>query len=139
MFYRYVILLIPMLWIVSDQSWEGTNAENRLEVPCKSYYNSSLKKNIYTEVEIEPAFAGGAVAYVRFLNKNMRYPQQQLDEDNLQSSVIMSFIVDTDGQIITPRIDKKSDTADYTPFEKEVVRILKLMPKWEPAICQGTA
>ena len=115
---------------------EPVNPESVTAPSCKSYYNSSLKKTVYTEVEVEPEFAGGTAAYARYLNKHMKYPQEMIDNEELQSSVTMTFIVDENGQIINPCITKK-DTADYTLFDKEFIKLMKSMPKWKPAICQG--
>ena len=50
-------------------------AGNAAESPCSFYYSKELKKNVYTQVEIEPDFPGGAAGYQRFLNKNLKFPQ----------------------------------------------------------------
>jgi protein TonB len=131
------ILLIPVLLMADNLQKDGIDVKAEAPAPCKSYYNSTLKKQVYTQVEIEPEYGGGTAAYQRFLNKNMQYPQEGIDEHNPQDRIEMKFIVDTDGSIIQPRINDKTDTTDFTPFEKEMVRVLKLTGKWQPGICQG--
>jgi|GEM_PF-741208 len=140
--YQYLLLLISLSWLSCDQTgtlgFTGKSLEEPIS-PCEFYYNKSLKKNIYTKVEIEAEYVGGSPAYQRFLNKNLRYPNVDTvdDPNDWQTSVYMEFIVDTDGQIKYPGIKNKGDSASFTPFEKEAVRVLKLMPKWTPAICEG--
>jgi protein TonB len=107
------------------------------ENTCKSYFDKELKKKVYTNVEIEPEFPGGAAAYHRFLNHTLRYPQALIDSGDLQSTAIMKFIVDTEGSISNIIVNDKKDSTYMTPFEKEVYRVIKLMPKWTPGVCQG--
>lgn len=103
---------------------------------CSRYYSKELKQYVYTNVEVEPRFPGGAAAYQRFLNKNIKYPQEATDAEDLQTSVRMKFIVDTNGVIINPSFPGKTEPG---PLDKEFLRLIKLMPKWEPGICQGKA
>jgi hypothetical protein len=114
-----------------------TWSERPGESACQSYYSNSLKKKIYTQVDEEPEFPGGAAAYQRFLNRNLKYPQEQIDNDELQLTVIMKFIVDINGQIKIPTVHDKDSTGNLTPFEKEVLRLINLMPKWVPGKCHG--
>jgi protein TonB len=124
-----------------DQPQETIQIAKPLELPaapCSFYYHKVLKKNIYTKVEIEAEYGEGTAAYQRFLNKNLRYPNvDNVDPNEWQTRVDMEFIVDTDGLIKYPGIHNKIDTSAFTPFEKEAVRVLKLMSKWAPALCQG--
>lgn len=140
--YRYLLLFISFSWLSCDQTGTAAITGKSLEEPahpCEFYHDKLLKRNIYTKVEIEAEYAGGSAAYQRFLYKNLRYPNVDSvgDPNDWQTSVRMEFIVDTDGQIKYPGIQNKGDSATFTPFEKEAVRVLKLMSKWTPALCQG--
>ena len=104
---------------------------------CKYYFSQTLKKNIYTQTDIEPKFPGEAAAYFRFLNRNLRYPQEMIDNDISPSPVIIKFVVLEDGQLVNPTVQNQHDTSRMTSWEKEVHRILKLMPKWTPGKCNG--
>ena len=118
----------------------GSSKPGGGEAPvCSCYYSKELKKYVYTKVEIAPAFPDGEAAYQRFLNRNLRVPQETIDagEYNWSAMSNMKFIVDTDGQIINPVVHDKKDTTQLNAFEKEVLRIIRLMPKWKPGICQG--
>ena len=105
-----------------------------------SLLQSTAQKDVYTTTEIEPEFPGGPAAYQRFLNRHLRIPQEMIDNEeipNLSSMSKMKFIVDTDGQIINPVVHDKTDTSQLNSFEKEVLRLIKLMPRWTPAVCKG--
>lgn len=39
--------------------------------------------------------------------------------------------------VMNPVVHDKKDTTQLNPFEKEVLRVVRLMPKWKPAICHG--
>ena len=104
---------------------------------CQYYYNESLKEKVYTTVEIEPEFPGGAAAYQRLLNKNLRIPEDTAYDITSLSIPKMKFIVETDGHIVAPRIQGKSDTLYFNPLEKAAMQLMKKMPKWIPGRCNG--
>jgi protein TonB len=117
-------------------------AGNRLpangpETSCLYYYNRPLKKNVYTTVEIEPEFPGGAAGYVRFLNKNLWISEDTVDDVTLLPIPRMKFIVDTDGQIINPSIQGENDTTNLNSLERATLQFIKKMPKWVPGMCNG--
>lgn len=126
------LFLFMLCWIAGDQS-----PTNGSETGCSYYYNRSLKKNVYTSWEIEPEFPGGAAAYVRFFNKNLRILQDTLDDVTSLPLPRLRFIVDTDGQIINPCIQDKNDSAQFNSLEKAALEFIKKMPKWVPGMCDG--
>jgi len=133
---RISFLPFGLSWIVF-----ATMSGDISKPDCPYYYSKLLKKNVYTKVDIEPEFPGGAAAFQRFLNRNLRMPQETIDADETNWSDMsnMKFVVDTDGQILNPIVHDKKDTTQLNAFEKEVLRIIKLMPKWNPGNCHGKA
>jgi hypothetical protein len=97
MFSKSSLLFFMLCRIAGDQF-----SANGHETGCQYYYNRSLKKSVYTTVEIEPEFPGGAVAYVRFLNKNLWISEDTVDDVTSLPTPMMKFIVDTDGQMVYP-------------------------------------
>jgi hypothetical protein len=71
-------------------------------------------------------FPGGNEAWEKFLQKHLRMPSQL--EGNDTKTVIASFYVSTDGNISNLKIVQTAGV-DY---DKEVIRVLRLMPKWKP-------
>ncbi|MDF2192449.1 energy transducer TonB [Paraflavitalea sp. CAU 1676] len=137
MLQRYFIWVLPIFCLAFSQD-RGIAQAGEVEKPaCPFYYHKTLKKNVYTQVEIEAEYEGGSAAWQRYLNKHLKYPQEMIDNEDLQTSVSATCIVDTDGRIIGPKITNKSDTSDYSPLDKHFIQIIKSMPKWVPAICEG--
>ena len=85
-------------------------------------------------VEKMPQFTGGEKEMYSFLAKNIRYPADAR-ENNIQGKVIVQFVVKRDGNLDSIKIK--------TPLgygcDEEVIRIIKMMPKWEPAMRNDTA
>jgi protein TonB len=127
---KSLLALLVLCWI-KDNPGLGSP-----ENTCAYYYDKKIKKNLYTSVNVEPEFPGGAAACMRFLNRNLRYPAEQIESGELQSAAILKFIVNTDGQIKNITVNDK-DSTNMTPFEKEVFRVIKLMPRWTPGKCNG--
>lgn len=88
-------------------------------------------------MEIEPEFPGGISQYVKFMNRNVKVTPEMIEKGNKQSSVGFILIIDTDGRIKYPAFHGSIDTTDFNPLEKEIYRVLKLMPKWTPGMCNG--
>lgn len=81
---------------------------------------------------IKPSFIGGDEARIRFLGDNTYYPQFSR-ENGKQGTIYISFILTKEGNIERPTITRgASPHIDY-----EAVRVIKLMPKWNPATLNG--
>jgi TonB family protein len=78
------------------------------------------------------SFPGGEEAMMRFINKNLQYPERN-DTGRLQFRVIVSFVVNKDGSLSDIKILKS--VKGETSLEAAAIRVVKMMPKWEP----GTA
>jgi protein TonB len=62
-----------------------------------------------------------------FFKKHIRYPQPAKD-GNIQGVVYLTFIVDTKGDVYDIKIAKGA----HPLLDNEVLRVAKMMPKWEP-------
>jgi len=75
-----------------------------------------------------PSFPGGAVPMLTFISKNKKYPEEELKK-KIEGDVTVVVTIDKEGNVVNPRIQKS-----VTPnLDAEAIRIVKLMPKWEPA------
>jgi protein TonB len=79
------------------------------------------------------AFPGGQKAWTNFLNKYLRTPDEL--EAGQKRSVLVRFAVGEDGTVTQFEILQSGGNA----FDNEVLRVLKKMPKWKPAIQNGRA
>ena len=69
-----------------------------------------------------------------FIKKNLQVPSNLLEED-VRFSVIVSFIVETDGTLSDVSVMHSQDPH----LNKEALRVVKLMPKWKPGRQNGKA
>ena len=73
-----------------------------------------------------PEFPGGETAFIRFLQENMRYPQEAR-EKGIEGKVIVKFAVDDEtGEILNPRVIRSVHPA----LDAEALRLVKAMPRW---------
>jgi protein TonB len=87
---------------------------------------------VFTFVEKMPEFPGGEDSMMRFLQKNIMYPQSERDND-IQGRVIVRFVVNEDGSLTDIAI-----TRGVSPgLDKEDLRVVRLLPKFKPGMQQG--
>lgn len=79
--------------------------------------------------EIMPKFNGDVN---EFLSKNINYPAIAI-ETYTQGRVVCQFVVNRDGSIVDVEIYRSVDPS----LDKEAMRVIKLMPKWQPGIQNG--
>ncbi len=89
-------------------------------------------ENRYDRCEEMPEFPGGEIALFGFIQDNLRYPAAAM-ADSVQGRVIVQFVVDATGQIVSPKI-VRSLSAEC---DAEVLRVVRLMPKWTPGKHEG--
>ena len=85
----------------------------------------------FTKVEIESEYPGGASAWQRYLNKNLRYPQDAIDNE-IQGTVIVQFIVDKAGTV-----SDVEAISGPNELRAEAVRVIKKSGTWTPAVQNG--
>lgn len=91
-----------------------------------------VENRIYDVVEDPPSFPGGYAACRQWLDDNVHYPPVY-EEINIQGRVVVSFVVETDGSLSNVVVVKSVDP----PLDKEAVRVVKAMPKWNPGTQNG--
>jgi protein TonB len=85
----------------------------------------------FIPLEKSPEFPGGYAAWSNFLN---RYLQTPGDLDPGEKKVVLiSFLVDVNGAVTGFKVVQSGGNT----FDNEVIRVLKKMPKWKPAIQNG--
>jgi len=87
----------------------------------------------FTKVEIESAFPGGSAAWLRYLNKNLRYPDDAVNNE-IQGTVVVQFIVDKEGNVSDVQAISGPENGG---LRDEAVRVIKKSGKWTPAIQNG--
>ena len=88
---------------------------------------------VVLHVEIESQYPGGLPAWSRFLNKNLRYPDEAQQTD-VSGTVLVQFIVDKDGNVSDVEAVSGPTTGG---LREEAVRVIKKSGKWIPALQNG--
>lgn len=80
-------------------------------------------------VEDLPKFPGGAVEFMKWLTKNLRYPALARTRKT-QGSVVAVFYIEKDGSVTGINVVKSLSPE----CDREALRVLRMMPPWEPGI-----
>lgn len=99
------------------------------EIPDEPNVNPD-ERGIYTVADQYPEFPGGIEKMMLFIAHNLRYPETG---SCVQGRVIIKFYVDTLGHVCDPTVFKGLDPY----FDAEALRVVKLMPNFEPGKIKG--
>ena len=91
-------------------------------------------EKVFDVVEQMPRFPGGEAELMQFLAKNMKYPNEA-EKAKQEGRVIATFIVEENGQVTNAQVVK-----GVAPLlDAEALRVIGLMPRWEPGYQDGKA
>ena len=89
---------------------------------------------IFTVVEQMPMYPGGYGALMGYLRDNIKYPTVAA-ENGVQGRVVVGFVVERDGSITDVKILRGVDPS----LDREAMRVVKSMPRWNPGKQNGSA
>lgn len=89
---------------------------------------------IFTVVEQMPMYPGGEAALMGYLRDNIKYPTVAA-ENGVQGRVVVGFVVERDGSITDVNILRGVDPS----LDREAMRVVKSMPRWNPGKQNGSA
>lgn len=94
--------------------------------------NSVDQNKVFTTVDENATFPGGDQMMMQFLYKTISYPQIS-EEQGIQGTVYVGFVVDQDGNISNASVLKGID-----PYcDKEALSAIKSLPRMTPAKLKG--
>ena len=94
-----------------------------------SLIDSISKMEYYNLVDSMPEYPGGQNEMIKFFMNHFNYPS----ETDVCCRIYTEFIIDTCGRMTNIRILRGLQE----DFDKETVRVLKLMPSWKPGKLNG--
>jgi TonB family protein len=111
------------------------NAQSQLDT-AMTYPNDEEKGStegiVYTVVEKMPVFPGGEDSLFAFIARNSKYPIAEVKEKSI-NRVYVTFVISHEGKVTGAQVLRgKSEL-----FDKEAIRILKIMPSWIPGSQNG--
>ena len=122
---------------IGNQNVDGEKSDDIAKSGNESTGNSDaiVKEPVKDDKPVLPnrpaGFPGGTAAWLDFLRKFLQAPEDI--EPGQRIEVQVRFWIDVDGSISNPEIIKSGGRS----FDKEVLRVLKKIPRWEPAIQNG--
>ncbi|MBR1808344.1 MAG: energy transducer TonB [Paludibacteraceae bacterium] len=135
---------VEVLNVVEDEKEvahvEINTEENKEEViiapPVEEVKEEEEEEQVvFVVVETMPEFPGGQAALFKYLSENVKYPVIA-QENGIQGRVICQFVVNKDGSIVDVEVVRSGGDAS---LDKEAVRVIKSMPKWNPGKQRGKA
>jgi TonB family protein len=94
--------------------------------------NKKRYEEIFSEAEVMPQFSGGPEDIQHFFQENINYPEEAIKK-RVTGTVFVTFIVNKDGTITNIKILKGIGAG----CDEEVLRVVKMMPKWTPGKSKG--
>ncbi|MEO5999897.1 MAG: TonB family protein [Chitinophagaceae bacterium] len=119
--------------VADDNIDNAPVADNHRDIISAPKKDPDNNEKIWIGVEIESSYPGGTTAWMRYLNKTFRYPDEA-QEINVQGAVVVQFVVDVEG--IVSDVEAISGPVNGG-LRDETVRVIRKSGKWEPAIQNG--
>ncbi|MCI1268104.1 MAG: energy transducer TonB [Saprospiraceae bacterium] len=90
--------------------------------------NQSVKEDeTFNFVEQLPEFPGGPAAMTKFINDNMRYPEEA-KLHKVAGTVVIQFVVTKEGKISNVTLTRGIGYG----CDEEALRVIQSMPDWKP-------
>ena len=102
-------------------------------VSVNAYSQSDDADNdVYNMVDQSAKFQDGYNSIIKFVQENIKFPAEA-QENNVHGKLMVSVVVEKDGSLSDIKIKKGLGYG----LDEEIVRIIKMMPKWQPAQHKG--
>lgn len=117
---------------MSKEYYDHLGMHARGVIKKKAESAASNDNEVKEMAEVAPQYPGGEAEMIKFINKNINYPKDALN-NGIQGRVIVGFVVNTEGEITDVKIQRSLTTT----LDNEAMRVIKLMPKWKPGMQKG--
>jgi protein TonB len=87
---------------------------------------------VFTVVEVMPKFPGGNKALYTYLGNNIKYPDVAKKE-GIEGTVYVTYVIEKDGSVTHVKLLR----GVHESLDKEALRVVQEMPKWEPGKEKG--
>ena len=92
------------------------------------------KEAVFAAGDSQPAdfMGGGLIAFRSWVMSNLEYPTAAYD-NNIEGTVVVHFVIDTEGCLT----DTHVAASPHSSLTRQVLRVLRMSPQWEPARQDG--
>lgn len=125
---EYIDKIAPVISKLSIDEGDGLTKDANITeaLPQTTVENDA---DVMRVVEQLPEFPGGMVEFMKWLTRNLRYPTIA-QKQGIEGKVVVTFIVNKDGTIANPRIEKSINSY----LDNEALRVIRMMPRWKPGM-----
>lgn len=120
---------IPTPLIEQEVTDDMTNEKETDEQTPPNVAEQAEEPIQFRIVEQYPEFPGGMTEYMKWLTRNLRYPDIARSQ-KIQGKVVVQFIVNQDGTIADAKVVKSVNPH----LDREAMRVIRMMPSWKPGI-----
>ena len=122
---------VPMYFKINkNRRTAKTNSQG--SSTAKTDLDIIANEEIFSIVDQMPQYPGGEKKLTEFLSNRIIYPSQAL-QNGIEGRILCSFIVVKDGTVSNIEVLQSPDPE----LSDEAVRVLSMMPKWNPGINNG--
>ena len=124
-----------------SEGWKVSNAYSEMGIEyledwsdfnIKDWTEEDYDQLTFNVVEKMPEFEGGVENMMKFLQTNIKYPEEA-KKKGTQGRVVVQFVVEKDGSIVESKVVKSVSPE----LDAEALRVVKAMPKWIPGEQRG--
>ena len=112
--------------ITKTVEWDAKgNLKNQKELVQTVSYKDGEPVYEVKAIDVAPVYPGGNAALFAFLSRNIKYPEKGKKGAR---RLVVRFIINDKGKVVDPEVLKGVDPL----LDKEALRVINLMPDWEP-------
>lgn len=128
------LLLLAFATTLSLTCFGNSNNFSIYDYQISIEINDSLEERstVLSSAEQMPEFVGGTKALVKYLKRNVDYPQE-IREKEIEDKVYVEFVVNPDGSLS----DINALTVKNNTLKEEAVKVVSEMPNWTPGVNKG--
>ncbi|GAA4172378.1 energy transducer TonB [Sphingobacterium ginsenosidimutans] len=130
---RYFMIGLNTIFVIVLFTIFGVNGQSQKEYP--NVLNDTVKPVSKSSPDttcvipdVPAEYTGGIERLQKFIQTNLKYPDEAL-ELGIEGNVLVEFVVEPTGELSNIKIVKPL----HKECDKEVIRLIKKMPKWIPA------
>jgi protein TonB len=125
------VLAIGIFFIVGPYNTATANGSIKVEEIAQDIEVSDNTQS--EQPDTMPKFQDGDLSkFAHWVHSQVKYPEEAYAK-GISGRVVAEFFIEKDGSVTFSKILKSS----HEILAKEVERVIKLSPKWEPAIQKG--
>lgn len=130
---RFQFLLLLSLSLLNTR-FIFAQKQERLVESNAGEITVSGEDELFITVEEMPEFPGGQSAFMSYLAKEIKYPENE-KEEGIQGTVYISFVIRDDGKVSDAKVERGIRGGEA--LDKEALRVITHMPTWKPGKHQG--